>query len=205
MVDYHEDRKDSKGNWIKTYAKGGKQVVSRSAQLWYDLRKRTNPDSPAARKRPNYIGCVLADEFKDFQSFAAWHSTQVGYGLGYHLDKDILFNENRIYGPETCVLVPAALNSFFTDRKRARGKFPQGVTQQQDSGTYVVVFTEFGECVYLGSYRTVEEASEAYKKGKESAARKWVNRLTSGEYTVDPRVVERMQNYKFVEGVTNGG
>ena len=43
------------------------------------------------------------------------------------LDKDILIKGNKIYSQDTCIFVPKAINSLFTNRKRFRGEYPIGV------------------------------------------------------------------------------
>ena len=39
-----------------------------------------------------------------------------------HLDKDILFKNNKIYSPNTCCICPARINTLFTTRKNDRNK-----------------------------------------------------------------------------------
>ena len=46
---------------------------------------------------------------------------------GKHLDKDILFEGNKVYSPDTCVFVDGVVNTFLNDCAATRGEWPLGV------------------------------------------------------------------------------
>jgi len=62
------------------------------------------------KKNPTYIGCSVCSEWHDFQVFCEWFYDN--YIEGYHLDKDIKVDNNKIYSPETCLFVKAGDNSI---------------------------------------------------------------------------------------------
>ena len=60
-------------------------------------------------KQPTYIGCSVAKEWHDFQVFGEWYEEH--YIEGYHLDKDIIEEGNRVYSPDYCKFVTQADNN----------------------------------------------------------------------------------------------
>ena len=54
-------------------------------------------------KKPTYIGCTVCEEWLRFSNFKSWMETQDWEGK--HLDKDLLVEGNKIYSPDTCILV----------------------------------------------------------------------------------------------------
>lgn len=63
-------------------------------------------------KQPTYIGCSVAEEFWNFQNFAEWYNEKK-YDCNYplELDKDLLFEGNKIYAPSRCCLLPKEINN----------------------------------------------------------------------------------------------
>ena len=84
------------------------------------------------------------------------------------LDKDILVKNNRIYSPETCLIVPYRINMLFVKRKGCRGKSPIGTSYDSKrelygiSRNYVV-----GKTHYLGRFANSVDAFDTYKTYKE--------------------------------------
>lgn len=62
--------------------------------------------------QPTYIGCGVSEEFHNFQNFALWYN-KIKYDCKYdlELDKDFLYEGNKIYSPATCCLLPTEINS----------------------------------------------------------------------------------------------
>lgn len=59
----------------------------------------------------SYEGCVVADEWHNFQVFAKWfRENYPDDGGRYQLDKDTLFPGNKVYSPERCRFVTQAEN-----------------------------------------------------------------------------------------------
>lgn len=132
-----------------------------------------------------YSGCYVSNEFLEFFDFKQWIEKQKGYEEKlFQLDKDLLFKGNRIYGPETCVLLPRHINLLLTNAKRIRGKYPVGVTKQDDS--FGARVTLCGKTKYLGRYPTPEAAFVAYKEAKErnikAIAKEWRNKISDAAY-----------------------
>lgn len=198
MSNVFQDFKNRKGKWVKSFKYDGRSCFTKSGRLWSDIQQRCKIGGHYQSKKPTYVGCTMSENFKDFQFFAEWHQAQVGYCLkDYHLDKDILVDYNKIYSEDNCVLVPKDLNAFFK-RFESLQKLPQGVWISQ-SGLYgASIGSEVtSRKKHLGVFNTIEDASYAYKVAKDALAKEWYQRLSSGEFKIDTRVIERMRTWEY--------
>jgi hypothetical protein len=131
--------------------------------VWGDMLVRCYSAS-YQKKRPTYIGCLVVEEWHSFTNFEKWFLEN--YTEGCALDKDILFPDNKIYAPETCVFVPQKLNALLTNHKAARGDCPLGVHFQKSNQKYIAqISTEAGN-QYLGCFLTPLEAHRAWQLAK---------------------------------------
>ena len=190
------DFKNENGIW--QHQRNG--YYTKSGSIWHDMNSRCRDEGYYQRTRPSYIGCYVSDYFKDFQKFVEWHASQVGYECtGYELDKDLLYSGNKIYSPETCVLIPQELNKFLVAPKNKENGLPNGVTWHVSNKKFQATVREKTKKMHLGYFSNVNDAYLAYRTAKEQIARNWYNRLSCGEFLVDYRVIERMKNWKFEE------
>jgi len=145
-------------------------------------------------KNNTYIGCTASENFKNFQYFAEWCQSQVGFGKeGYHLDKDIVFKGNKLYSEDTCFFVPNSLNCFLVKNNSNRGKYPIGVGFKKDNNKFAVQCNDgSGNIKHLGLYISKLEAFQAYKIYKEALAKELALRYKE---MVHPKVVEALNNY----------
>lgn len=62
-----------------------------------------------------YNDCTVCKAWLNFQNFAQWYEENYYEieGQRMHLDKDILYQGNKIYSPHTCVFVPQNINLMF--------------------------------------------------------------------------------------------
>lgn len=145
---------------------------TRIYNTWYDMLKRCY-DKEYHKKQPTYKNCTVCDEWLNFQNFARWYEENYYEieGEVMCLDKDILFKGNKIYSPETCVIVPQAINKLFTKRQNDRGDSAIGTSPVD--GKYMVrchmINPKTGKSKrkYLGIYDTQEKAFKIYKYYKE--------------------------------------
>jgi len=118
-----------------------------------------------------YKDCSVCDEWHNSQNFIRWYSENY-YDVGSEkicLDKDILVKNNRIYGPQTCLIVPNRVNCLFAKASKIRGELPIGVSKDNRNGRYVAHITEGSASHrFLGYFTTPEEAFLAYKTAKEA-------------------------------------
>lgn len=194
-----DDFKNKSGEWVQRAYINDKYVWTTSGVLWNNVKERCTVDGATQKREPTYIGCTNA--FEDYQDFTNWHIKQVGYGMGYQLDADILNVGGKVYSKETCLLIPPPLNKFLQTSKGKRGKWPQGVCEHvNNSNLNVRINTLDGGSSHLGvfSFQDVSLAQEVYRKAKNAAGKAWYNKLCERQYIVDQRVVEYMRTWEHV-------
>lgn len=146
----------------------GKRTVAYTS--WKNMVSRCYNAALQAR-HPTYIGCTLSSEWLDFQNFADWFYSQKNNGVGYDLDKDILFAGNKVYSPDTCRLVPHEINCILSSNPTIRGDLPQGVNFNKKVGRYYAQIKMRGSNKTIGVFDCPYEAYEAYKIRKEGHVR----------------------------------
>lgn len=164
------DVKNSNGKWLTRVGIGvGNGYQPRSSVLWFNLVKRLKG---SGIRNETYIDCE--NKFKDFQIFAEWCQTEPNYrtkdedGKFYHLDKDILFPNNKIYSPETCCFVPSKLNMVLSKGNNKANNHLIGTSKEPRSGKFIahVAGLDYTKSGYIGIYHTEIEAHRAWQLGK---------------------------------------
>ncbi len=169
-------------------------VRTKEYALWYDMLERCYSDF-YKKKRPTYEGCKVSDKFKSYEYFYEWCNKQIGFGnKDWHLDKDLLIKGNKVYSENTCVFVPAEINSLLVKNTASRGKHLIGVSWNKTNKAFMArVSKNKGKREYLGSFKTEIEAYNAYKQAKESfikeQAEKW-------KWQIDDRAYNALMNYQ---------
>lgn len=106
---------------------------------------------------PTYKGCSVCDEWLRFSNFKKWMEEQNWEGR--QLDKDFLFENNKVYSPSTCLFIPNKLNSFIITSGKARGEYPLGVHYMKKARDMInehsnpyqsQVSDQKGKIIYLG-------------------------------------------------------
>jgi len=134
-------------------------------QVWHSMIQRCY-SSKFQERNPTYKGCSVIEEWLTFSVFKSWMECQDWEGL--QLDKDLLFEGNKVYSAETCVFVTKAVNMFTTDSGASRGEWLIGVYWNKTAGKFVSQcsnpFTRKGE--HLGYFLCEVEAHQAWLKRK---------------------------------------
>lgn len=160
---------------------------------WKSLLFRVYSDK-ALKHRSNYLGCSVCDEWLVYSNFKVWYENQLGFNLGFELDKDLLVKGNRHYSPELCLLVPSEINKFMISRaKESNNGLPLGVHLHTNSGKYKAQINRNGSRKCLGTFTNPVDAFKAYKFAKEQQAHDLANKYKD---VVDPRVYEALLSYK---------
>ena len=134
-------------------------------RTWKDMLKRCY-SAKYQECYPTYAGCTVSDNWLTFSNFRAWMVSQDFEGK--HLDKDLLFEGNRVYSAVTCVFVPPMVNIFTNDQAASRGECLIGAYWNKERAKFQAQcsnpFTRKIE--YLGQFITEIEAHEAWLKRK---------------------------------------
>ena len=159
---------------------------------WYSMLRRCF-DVNQKTVQESYKDVTVKENWHNFQNFAKWATTQLGFGnKGWHLDKDLLVKHNRIYSEDTCVYIPPEINSFIK-RKRIND-LPIGVDLVSRAGgiRYRAQSRENGSNIHLGDFVTKELAFYAYKNHKEMLAKRLANKWKG---SIDERAYQALMNY----------
>lgn len=159
---------------------------SRTYKIWNSMLQRCY-DSAFLANRPTYCGCTVSENFKSFQYFSNWCENQVGFNSkGFQLDKDILSGDVKHYSEDTCVFIPAAINSFVREKpKNCLGA--TGVYQNKGSSSFYVRVGFGGAEKTLKFFKSERLAKEYYESQKMEYAKKLVDTWSG---LVDTRVIK---------------
>lgn len=135
-------------------------------KVWSNMLRRCY-DEKWRHRNPAYAGCTVCEDWLTYSNFRIWFIER--YQDGYQLDKDIKVHGNRIYSPETCLLVPKTINTLFVSKRASRGEYPIGVSYLRGKYAAAISKTDGRKgATYIGIYSTPVEAFEAYKAAKEA-------------------------------------
>ena len=161
--------------------------------LWNSMLKRCYSDT-YKKKKPTYEGCEVSNNFKSYKYFYEWCHEQIGFGnKDWHLDKDLLIKGNKVYSENTCIFIPAEINSLLTKREASRGEHLIGVCWDKTANAFkATVKKNKGKQEHLGYFATELEAFNAYKQAKEAFVKEQANQWKS---QIDIRAYEALMNY----------
>lgn len=132
-------------------------------QKWHGMLKRCYSEA-FQKKNPTYIGCSVSSEWLSFMTFKLWMVNQ--QWEGNQIDKDLLFNGNKIYSPEKCVFVSQKTNSLLTDCGTGRGDWPIGVSWHIRDKLFISRCSNGKKDIYLGCFNNKLDAHLAWQKYK---------------------------------------
>lgn len=144
-------------------------------------------------KKPTYKGCSVSDEWLTFSNFRGWMEKQDWEGM--QLDKDLLFEGNKVYSSETCVFVSREVNMFTIDRGATRGEWMIGVYWHKRANKFTSQcsnpFTQKRE--HLGYFTCELEAHKEWIKRKLELAHELAEIQT--DERVAKALIDRYTNY----------
>ena len=100
-------------------------IATKHYLTWMNMLERCYSMKSLARNT-TYVGCTVVEEWHNFQNFAKWF--EENYIEGYHLDKDIKVEGNKVYGPDTCLFVSKEDNAEKAHAKQYTLVNPEGQT-----------------------------------------------------------------------------
>lgn len=173
----------------------GKEL--REYVLWSGVVERCYCGKAQGRNAKSYEDCSMSENFRYYPYFKDWCNNQIGFDqAGWELDKDILVKGNRIYSEDVCVFVPHSINSLLLTNESKRGEYPIGVTFDKRNSKFRVCINKYGKHSHVWHYRTIREASLAYKDAKERYVKEVATRYRD---QIDPRVYEALMVWEVEE------
>lgn len=159
---------------------------------WINMLKRCYCEK-TFKTNPTYKDCIVAEEWHNFQHFAEWLNNNY-YEIENEvmcLDKDILVKGNKIYGSNTCCIVPQVINNLFTKSELTRGDLPIGVTKKRNKFSAQVYYKN--KRIHIGTFDTPIKAFNAYKEKKEELIRQFANEYIN---QIPKKLYNTLCNYK---------
>ena len=181
------DFKDREGKWVLRYSDKKTHIFTqtRLGRLHNGVTQRANKDGATQNTHSkSYKGVSISQEWKDPQVFCDWAVQQHGWGLGYHLDKDLLVDGNREYSAQTCCFLPRGLNLSVRARYQVAPK-------KLKDGTWIAKIRIKGSEVVLGTYSTEKDALLVTKEAATTMLR---NLIASYKDTISPAAYEKLIN-----------
>lgn len=159
------------GDFEKVLPNGVYPTDTKAYDMWVRMLERSCSKN-YTEKHPTYKDVSLCEEWKCFTTFYSWFEDNY-YELPntrMELDKDIIIKGNKLYSPETCVVVTQDINCLFTKRQNHRGDYPIGVSYNSREDKYSASCSNpfgNGRQDFLGNHNTIDKAFKTYKKHKE--------------------------------------
>ena len=152
-------------------------------KVWNNILDRCYNEKTKLKYKA-YSDCSTSNNFKYYEYFYEWFTSQKGCDERFEVDKDLLVKGNRIYSENTCILLPKEINLALSVKKSQRGQYLIGV-QKNGKNFLARCSTGTGERK-LGYYTTEIEAFNAYKQAKENylkeLANKWKDKIDIRAY-----------------------
>jgi len=171
---------------------------SRIWKQWCGIIRRTDNRDPVwLQTKPTYVDCTLDPRWYKLSVFKEWVEGWDDY-QNKEVDKDLLLPNNKVYGPDTCLMVRPIVNKWFKSKYDSSGDLPRGVTwnsawkRGKSPNPYRAQITPIGgKRTGLGYYLTVEEAVFVF----ENARKEQIQFLIDTE--TDPTVKQAMIHREF--------
>jgi len=144
-------------DYVVSTVVNGKHKTCLLFRVWKGMLQRCY-SAKCQELRPTYIGCSVVEEWHSFMTFREWMIAQDWEGKD--LDKDLIIEGNKVYGPDTCVFVDRKTNSLLTNRAACRGGLPIGVRRNLKG--YQAHCCIDGKDQSLGTFRTPDQAHLTY-------------------------------------------
>lgn len=179
---------------VGTYAMTISGKPTRAYKAWFGIIERCYSEK-LRQSRPCYSDVTVSIEWYNFQNFAKWFYSQKGAELGWEIDKDLLVTGNKHYSQETCILLPARLNTAIIHI--GSDKNVLGYSYHPVAKLYsTVVSTTTGS--RTSYFRTKDECVKYYFKGKSeqfsSLANEWREELDPKAFDSFIRLSEEYLN-----------
>ena len=174
---------------VGEYKTGTDTKHTEEYQNWTCMIRRCYDERLKERYSAYYGDCFVCEEWHNFQNFARWWNKNI-YRVGterMHLDKDILFDGNRMYSPNTCLISPQRINMLFM-KKPNKYNLPNGI-KPSSYGRYESKYNG----IHLGVFDSIEDAVMAHDMAKSEALIQIANEY---KYKIPSKLNEALINWK---------
>ena len=156
----------------------------------YSSRPISNgPQCICYKRWKEMIGRCYCKECTEYNSYGARGVTVCDSWLNY---QNFVINKNsKQYNPENCCFLPREINTALTSRRRERGDLPIGVRIKD--GAIIAQINYMGSKKHLGTFKTIEEAFQAYKKEKEKCLKEYADKYKN---KLPKKVYDALYSYK---------
>ena len=103
---------------------------TRTWRTWCGIIRRTDKRDLkwlTGTGKEQYADCTLDPRWFKLSVFKEWIEQWDDF-QNKEVDKDLLIPGNRIYGPDTCLMVRPVVNKWFKTKKSGGGDLPRGVS-----------------------------------------------------------------------------
>ena len=174
---------------VGEYKTGTNTKHTEEYQNWTCMIRRCYDEKLKERYSAYFGDCFVCEEWYNFQNFAKWWNENI-YRVGterMHLDKDILFDGNRMYSPNTCLISPQRINMLFM-KKPNKYNLPNGI-KPSSKGRYESKYN--GK--HLGVFDSIEDAVMVHDMAKSEAVIQIANEYKD---KIPSKLYEAMINWK---------
>ena len=143
------------------------------------------------KRRPSLIGCEVHEDWKSLKNFRAWMESK-NY-KNRTLSKEMFFEDNKLYSPDTCLFVPNGVSLLFANTT-TKGKM--GVYYNKLMKQYQATIRQYNVNMNLGYSKTMEEAVAVYSRAKAKHILEVANALSEEEDArLKPALIRRSEEY----------
>lgn len=145
----------------------GKHI--KSYRTWKNILLRCYSEK-SYEKNPTYKNCTICEEWKSFSNFKEWYDKNYPAkfsettGIQFELDKDLLCEKNKEYGPKTCIFLPVKINRFISIKYKNNTSGYTGVVWRKDIKKWHVQTNDFdtNKRRHFGNFEKIEDANNKY-------------------------------------------
>ena len=157
-----------------------------------------------------YSNTIVCKEWHNYSNFEKWYLENYPNkieGVVFNLDKDLLQDgvKNKVYSPDTCVFLPAKVNTFLCNNQNTNKTGRVGVNKVNNCNRYRAQIKDFeyNKKIHLGLYKTIEEASNSYIEARKIQIEKVIKYLLDLGIT-DDKIHKSIKNSYPKYGDVNG-
>lgn len=173
----------------KKYVSSINNKETKEYATWLSMIKRCYSKE---YKYTTYKNVFVDASWHNFQNFAEWHENQYNPNNDFHLDKDLLSGDNKIYSPETCCLIPHYLNSFLTNKQSTNTSGVIGVCRHGNK-YHAKINDGKGNSIRIGIFKTIKEASDCYQEARRNRVLKIKDKLLKEYPLLDKKILNTIK------------